>query len=459
MIRDQRYIMNTKRLICLLLIVALTFSLSACGTGSSVGSETPGNETQSTGGTNSNTPEEPALVMPDAPTDVLEQMAYNPAYETLEDVSENVTSLICGLPSSTPVTVDSVTEFATNDELQGFISTFDNVGSYETNEFNLAGDSLSVRTDWCNETYSGTNFFFLASKDYSVQMIPVINGVMYREDADTLYVMLGYSNRAYVDLDDEQKWADETYDENIALNSVAGYYIVGLDISKVSDVKHVVFVAPEEKAYTRADINVSIVGFDMKYTELPFFDYKNNGVDGSVWGFPSTKSAEANGVDLITDYEKFASVLSNYDDITSKDRDYLVFEPGYVNYKHRQNGLTQVAEQGELLNVLITSPELDAYSSLRMGSFWIVTGKNADGTDKKELCSQFYDAETDTVYIYLEYNGQPHAQYEHWSDKEAINTNSKATYALMSVSFYNDAQHPVSNVVVVLPDPATVPAE
>ena len=71
--------MNTKRLICLLLIVALTFSLSACGTGSSAGSETPGNETQNTGGTNSNTPEEPALVMPDAPTDVLEQMAYNPA--------------------------------------------------------------------------------------------------------------------------------------------------------------------------------------------------------------------------------------------------------------------------------------------------------------------------------------------------------------------------------------------
>ena len=450
-----------KRILCLMLAVLMVCSLAACSPGvSPVSSPTETPDDATTQPTNPTTePTEPVVVMPAAPTGVLEQMAYDPAYLTLQNVTEKVSSFICGLPSSTPVTVDSATEFATNDELQNFVSAIDNVGSYKDNAFNLAGDTLSVKTDWCNNTFNGTNFFFLANKDYSAQMIPTINGVMYREDADALYVMLGYSPVAYLNRDDEQKNASETYDEHIALNSVAGYFIVGLDISEYSDIKHVVFVTPEEKAYTRTDINVSVVGFDMKYTELPFFDYKNNGVDGSVWGFPSTKSAEANGAEFITDYDKFASILSEYNDITSKDRDYLVYEPGYLNYKHRQNGLHKVAEQGELLNVLISSPELDAYASLRMGSFWIVTGKNADGSDKKELCGTFYNAETDTVYVYLEYNGQPHAQYEHWSDKEAINENSKATYALMSIKFYNDAEHPVSNVVIVLPDPATVPAK
>lgn len=71
-----------KRLICLLLIMLLMFSLVACDVDDSTGTEPLDNQTQNNGGTqnndgtSSNKPEEPELVMPDAPTEGVSMMEY-----------------------------------------------------------------------------------------------------------------------------------------------------------------------------------------------------------------------------------------------------------------------------------------------------------------------------------------------------------------------------------------------
>ena len=43
-------------------------------------------------------------------------------------------------------------------------------------------------------------------------------------------------------------------------------------------------------------------------------------------------------------------------------------------------------------------------------------------------------------------------------DKDAINKNAKGTYVLISIDFDETMMDKVQNVVIVLPDPATVPS-
>ena len=429
-----------KRTICLLLALLLMLSLAACDSDNPAGTTPDNNQTQGNGGTTTNTPNEPELVMPDAPTESLSMMEYHAAYETLQDVTASVEAWFYGFPSTTAVTTNSVTEFSKQEQADTFFSDFANVG--------YVGDISFTVTE-------GYRNFFLANTEYSAQLPVIAKKVMYHAETDTLYVMLEHYQHPYVE--DLSK----DYAADIANNAVASYHMVQFKSDEYANAQHIVFVSPEKKELCRSDINVTVISYDAQYQSLPFFDWQNKGVALSTHSYPSTKVPTANKVDLIPDAAAFMNFQEQYNDIVTRDEDWLIYEPGFIFYNHRFNSyaLEEAAETGALLNILVSSPELDAQSSLRTGSFWIPTGeKNADGTDKKYLCGQFYDEATQTVYIYLEYNGQPHTQYEAWSDEAAIQENSKATYAMMSIEFHEDAQAKVKNVVIVLPDPATVPA-
>ena len=135
-------------------------------------------------------------------------------------------------------------------------------------------------------------------------------------------------------------------------------------------------------------------------------------------------------------------------------------EPGLMWYKHRSGGtaIENSSSCDALLNILVASPELDPYSAIRHEQPRVVTGVDNSGKEITTMCCAFYDEATQTVYIYLGYNGMPHTQYESFMDKDAINNNAKGTYVLMSIDFDETMMDKVQNVVIVLPDPATVPS-
>ena len=200
--------------------------------------------------------------------------------------------------------------------------------------------------------------------------------------------------------------------------------------------------------------NVSVVSYDEKYQGYEFYDYMNGGIHPNSYSFPSTKVPAKTTVEHISSKDDFISFQDTYNDIVYREKDTLIFEPNNVKHEHRANGLSNESEF-ELLNLFISSPELDPFSSLRCEQFFIPV----EGQENKYLCGQFYDASTQTAYIHLGYNGNPHAQYERSTDGELISQNSKATYAMLSIAFHKDALNAVKNIVIVLPDPGTVPSK
>ena len=116
-----------------------------------------------------------------------------------------------------------------------------------------------------------------------------------------------------------------------------------------------------------------------------------------------------------------------------------------MDYNHRNTGLNNISEL-ELLNLFLTSGELSSQKSLICAQFsfrldWYT----------KYNCGQFYDEQTQTVYIYLGY-GQDHGETEKFSDRALIQENAKGTYAMLSVAFHKDSLEKVKNVVIVLPE-------
>lgn len=200
--------------------------------------------------------------------------------------------------------------------------------------------------------------------------------------------------------------------------------------------------------------NISVVSYDEKYKDYEFYDYMNGGIHPNSYSFPSTKVPAKTTVEHISSKDDFIAFQDTYNDIVYREKDTLIFEPNKVKHEHRANGLSNESDF-ELLNLFISSPELDPFSSLRCEQFFIPV----EGQENKYLCGQFYDASTQTAYIHLGYNGNPHAQYERSTDGELISQNSKATYAMLSIAFHKDALNAVKNIVIVLPDPGTVPSK
>ena len=436
-----------KRLICLLLIMLLTLSLIACDVDDSTGTEPLDNQTQNNGGTQNNNgtstnkPEEPELVMPDAPTEDVSMMEYNPAYKTLEDITADATFTFTSFVSTSAITANSVTEFSGQGQADAFFSDFANIGDTD------------VYYHYTVE--EGYRNFFLANTEYSEHLAVVPKTAVYNTNTDTLYILLDYNRKPLA----ENHGRPETTTK-VAKNTVASYHIIGVKAGEHTDAEHIVFVAPENKPLCREDINVSVVSYDAKYQELQHFEWNSNAVSAGVHSFPSTKAPTESKAMFITSEDVFMSLQQEYNDITTKDNDWIVMEPGLMWYKHRSGGtaIENSSSCDALLNILVASPELDPYSAIRHEQPRIVTGVDNSGKEITTMCCAFYDEATQTVYIYLGYNGMPHTQYESFMDKDAINNNAKGTYVLMSIDFDETMMDKVQNVVIVLPDSATVPS-
>lgn len=436
-----------KRLICLLLITLLTFSLVACVVNDSTSTEPFDNQTQNNGGTQNNNgtstnkPEKPEAVMPDAPTEGVSMMEYSPAYRTLENITAYVTFTYTSFASTSAITANSVTEFSAQDQADAFFNDFANIGN--TNVY------------YHYTVEEGYRNFFLANTEYSEHLAVVPKMAAYNAKTDTLYILLDYERRP---LAEKQYRPDMTTE--VAKNTVASYHIIGIKAGEHNDAGHIVFVAPENKPLCHEDINVSVVSYDAKYQKLQHFEWNSNTVSTQVHSFPSTKVPTESKATFITSEDVFMALQQEYNDITNKDNDWIVMEPGLMWYRHRAHGTSIMNSSNcdALLNILVASPELDPYSTISDENPRIVTGVDNSGKEITTMCCAFYDEATQTVYIYLGYNGMPHTQYESLLDKDAINNNAKATYVLMSIGFYETMMDRVQNVVIVLPDPATVPS-
>lgn len=431
-----------KRILCLLLAVIMVCSLAGCGNDEPTKPTVPGsNPTQGTEGTDPEEPTEPEFVMPDAPTEGLSMMEYNAAYNTLQDITSEVTFTYTSFPSTKEITVNSITEFSKQEQADAFFNDFANLG--------YTGNYYQYRVE------DGYRNFFIANTEYSKQFPLQPQKVVHNADTDTVYVMLGYWYNPYV-----ENQPKDYQSKDVADQSVASYSMVGFNAGKYNNAEHIVFVSPEQRELCRQDINVSVVSYDAKYQDFKRFLHSDSSISSYSYSFPSTKVPTANKADFITSKDAFMAIQDEYNDIITREEDWVIFEPGCVLHHHRTIGLENYSKCDALINVLVSSPELDAYSSLRCESFWLPTGeKNADGTDKTALYSYFYDEATQTVYLYLGYNGQPHTQYEAHVDKQSINENSKATYAMVSIDFNESMMDKVQNIVIVLPDPETVPAK
>ncbi len=430
-----------KRFICLLLIMLLTLSMAACGSDSPAGTKPDNNQTQSSNGTTTNTPNKPELVMPDAPTEGVSMMEYNPAYKTLEDITANVTFSYTSFVSTSAITASTVNEFSAQDQADTFFNNFANIGD------------TSVYYHYTVE--DGYRNFLLANTEYSEHLAVVPELAMYNAKTDTLYILLDYNRTPLA----EKHGRPETTTE-VAKNTVASYHIIGVKAGEHTNAEHIVFVAPENKPLCREDINVNIVPYDAKYQKLKHFEWNSNAVSAGVHSFPSTKVPTESKAMFITSEDVFMTLQKEYNNITTKDNDWLVMEPGLMWYKHRSGGtaIENSSSCDALLNILVASPELDPYFAIRHEQPRVVTGVDNSGKEITTMCCAFYDEATQTVYIYLGYNGMPHTQYESFMDKPTISQTSKATYVMMSIDFDETMMDKVQNVVIVLPDPATVPA-
>ena len=247
----------------------------------------------------------------------------------------------------------------------------------------------------------------------------------------TLYILLDYNRKPLA----ENHGRPETTTK-VAKNTVASYHIIGIKAGEHNDAEHIVFVAPENKPLCREDINVSVVPYDAKYQELQHFEWNSNAVSAGVHSFPSTKASTESKAMFITSEDVFMTLQQEYNDITTKDNDWIVMEPGLMWYKHRSGGtaIENSSSCDALLNILVASPELDPYSAIRHEQPRIVTGVDNSGKEITTMCCAFYDEATQTVYIYLGYNGMPHTQYESFMDKDAINNNAKVKPNCISVT-------------------------
>lgn len=434
--------MKIKRIVSILLVAVMLFSLTACSGNQPTNPSNPSNpshgEQNQTGNQGGNTTE-PAPVLPDAPTEQTAQMPYNPAYESLANITENVTIELVSFASTQVPTMNSVTMFSTNDELQGFVKQFADVGEIDEIECSLDENGFKYTYYWAQEIPVDENnlYFFLASPEYSAQIITRVDKVVYADNQDTVYVMLKHSNFSFANL----WWGEpDAYAKEYIDNSKASYQICALNLNDIADkVKHIVFVDPKPVPVCREDMNVSVIDFDAKCAELTLINpYSNPAVGGGTYAFPSTIKPEANKAELITSSQMMSDLLDVYSNIVNREKDYLIFEPLCVHLKHRTIGLS-LTTADPMLHTFVSAPGINTKCAIRTGDIR-------------------YDAATKTAYIHLEYNGMPITQYESYLDHEAINTESKATYVVVSTVFYKLDEYPIENVVIVLPDPATAPA-
>lgn len=432
-----------KRILSILLVAVMLLSLVACSnqTPNPTNPSNPSNPSQGeqnqTGDQGGNTTE-PTPVLPDAPTEQASQRPYNPAYESLENITENVTIELVSFASTQVPTMNSVTMFNTNDELQGFVKQFADVGVIDKIECSLDENGFKYTYYWAQEIPADENnlYFFLASTEYSAQMITRVDKVVYADNQDTVYVMLKHSNFSFANL----WWGEpDDYAKEYLDNSKASYQICALNLNDIADkVEHIVFVDPKPVPVCREDMNVSVIDFDAKYAELTLINpYSNPAVGGGTYAFPSTIKPEANKAELITSSQMMSDLLDVYSNIVNREKDYLIFEPLCVRLNHRTIGLN-ITTDSPILNTFVSAPGINTQCAIRTGDIR-------------------YDAATKTAYIHLEYNGMPITQYESYLDHEAINTESKATYVIVSTTFYKLDEYPIENVVIVLPDPATLP--
>ena len=430
--------------------VAVTVGLVAGG----IAISNSGNDTSDPGISNSgqqdswnDSQETEPPTMPPAPEQPLEQMAHSAAYENLVDVTEQVNAFVTGIPSTKAPAGTSVTEFFTVDALQGYVDTYYDVGY--TGNTSVQLDSTGLRMVVCSLTElpgSQNRYFFLESPDYSRYLTPKIEKIVYDRDSQSLYVMLDYYLITY-----SEKEGSDRYRDEVINNTNGAYYVAGInyDAGFSEPVSHIAFVSPKERVMTRTDLNVSLVSYSDAYMNYTPYSLPLNGVDINTYSFPSTKASTGNSVTLITGPESFMALQNEYNDIIDREKDTLIFEPRFIEHSHRTNGLQNVSTN-DLLNVLISSPELDPQLSIRAGG--IIYNEPPVFS---HVCHAFYDAETQTAYLYIEYNGMPHTQYESFRDEDAIVANSKATYVMASIDFHDDAVNAVKNIVIVLPDPAT----
>ena len=446
--------MRIKRIICLLLIALLTISMAACGKDSPAKPNLNNTQTQGTqpseGDDTPDAPEQPEIVMPDVPTEGLQLMEYNAAYDTLTDVSESIGNSIVGIPSTQVPTMNSVTEFTTQDQLQSFVTQFADVGYTGDIVATIDANGFKFVRYWTSELAGNNRYFFLANAEYSAHKPIKILKTMYDANTDSLYVMLGYKYDFYGDYEPA-----ESHTDDIAINAKASYHIAALNLESFAEnVEHIVFVNPEPMSLCREDINVSVVPFDEKYKSYDFFDLEDGGIAINSYSFPSSKAPTQNGTKFITSKDSFLELQNEYNDIVNREEDTLIFESGLIEHTHRAGGLQNATNSDSpLMNILISSPELDPYSYVSGITFW-VEPENAP----KRLCGRFYDPDTKTAYVYLGYTGVSHSQYEDYTDEQPIQENSKATHVMMSISFHEDCLDIVENIVIVLPNPTTIPS-
>jgi len=405
--------MYGKRMICLLLAILTVCSLAACG------DKIP----EPVEPTKGSVPQEPAVEPP------LKAVDFQQSYLDLTDVTEQVNTAILGMPSTQIPAEASVTEFTTVDQLHAQIDQYADLG-------------IGRNTDWTASLDSPNNrCFLLANKAYSTHMIPKISKVTYDEAADTLCLMLDHTMDPYAADRNAQDYRD------IVNNAKAAYYAVAMNFDGgfSQPVEHILFVSPEQKAITRTDLNCSVIGYDEAYKSLKFYDLANGGVDTAVYSFPSMQAPTETKLELITSRESFLALRDQYNDIVDSQDDTLILEPGFVEFNHRDAGLFNASEF-VLLNLFLSSPELDPVKSLQCAQFSIRIDWYSRYT-----CGQFYDDQTQTVYIYLEYAGD-HADHEKYSDGALIQENSNGTYVMLSVAFHKDSVDSVKNVVFVLPE-------
>jgi hypothetical protein len=268
-------------------------------------------------------------------------------------------------------------------------------------------------------------------------MVTAVDKIVYSAEQDTMYVLLKQTNNAFALLN--MGGNPYHYGKEVAESSKATYQIVAMNASNFTEqVEHIVFVDPKPIPVCREDINVSVMDFNAKYAELPIINpYNDAAVGGGTYAFPSTIKPEANKIELITSGKMMSDLLDTYSDIVDREDDYLVLEPLCALLHHRTIGL-EITTAHPMLHTFVSAPGINTQCAIRTGDIR-------------------YDAAAKTAYVHLEYNGMPLTQYESFLDHEAINTESQATYVMVSTTFYKLDEYPVENVIIVLPDPATVP--
>lgn len=390
--------------------------------------------------------------LPDPPTEEVQLMDFDPVYNKLRDVSRSVNTLFFGFPSSQIPSNTSVTEFYKQEEAAAYINNLADLG-YNYNNFDMTIDENGCYfTGFWGELSGQNRYFFLANPVYSAHRVMKVMKSVYDDQNDVLYVMFDYEQSIYEDTD---RGVVIAWEDDIGCNSKAAYQFAALNLENFNEnIEHIVFVTPEEKSICREDLNVSLLPYDAKYQKYEIFDFD---MQATSFDFPSTKIPAENKVELITSKESFMAIQDEYNDILDREDDWVVFEPGYVKLKHGSNYdhlETTIKSDVPFLNLLISSPDLDPFSAVDVADIAFQV-EGILGPENK-FYSSFYDYETKTVYIYLEYTGK-HTVFERFND--SIDQNSKSTYVLMSIGIDEFCEYPIENISIVLPDPATVPTE